>query len=296
MVLGIRIGLRIRPDGTPEVTIEPEGPDERPRPSARGRRPRRPADAVFLAAGGNRIEVVGTREHRAELEALVGQQDPRVVEAALVPDGADSHAVAVRVDGRDVGWLPPTAALNYGRALSRVADAGKTAFCRAELSGRGRVTVLLASPDAQDRLLDRRLAGQTKATPAEQPALEPGTETGLGTVRGRRWSEWLPEAERLHLAGDDAVAEALLLEVVEAADAEQDAKGHPGAAAAAYGALAVIYRRRRDRGAEISILERFVARDRLDNNRHAALAAALEKARARGARGRGWRGTHPPTG
>ena len=75
-------------------------------------------------------------------------------------------------------------------------------------------------------------------------------------LRGRHYSEWHVEVKRLRAMGDEEEAVALLLDMVAATEAESRAEGF-GVAPAAYGELAVIYRRRKDAAAETLILERF---------------------------------------
>ena len=86
--------------------------------------------------------------------------------------------------------------------------------------------------------------------------MEPGQETGPGTLRGSNHSAWHPEVQRRRDISDRSATAALLLEIVDATESESRAEGFR-VAPAAYETLAVICRQRKDRAAEIAILERF---------------------------------------
>ena len=86
--------------------------------------------------------------------------------------------------------------------------------------------------------------------------LAPGRLSGAGAVRGRLYTEWYGEVERLREIGDEADAVALLLDIVAGTEAESHADGSD-IAHKPYQDLALIYRGRDDSEAEASILERF---------------------------------------
>jgi len=103
----------------------------------------------------------------------------------------------------------------------------------------------------------KELEGKSRAEIAAARApLAPGTMSGAGAVRGRLYSEWYGEVERLREIGNEDDAVALLLDIVFATEAESQAEGSP-VAPPAYEQLAVIYRGRADAEAEWSILDRF---------------------------------------
>lgn len=99
--------------------------------------------------------------------------------------------------------------------------------------------------------------------PVRIPLL-PGNLSGAGAVRGRLFSEWYGEVERLKEVGDEAGALQLLLDMVLGAEAESQAEGSP-VASTPYEMLANMYRAREDRDAEVLLMERF-ARQTHGNN------------------------------
>lgn len=78
-----------------------------------------------------------------------------------------------------------------------------------------------------------------------------------GFYKGKHYTEWLDEVRRLERAGNDAQAEGLLLALVDATEAENRAE-KAGVAPWYYERLAILYRKRKDGGAEVAILERFL--------------------------------------
>lgn len=99
-----------------------------------------------------------------------------------------------------------------------------------------------------------------------------------GNYHGRHFTTYVEEVKQLIRQGELVAAERLLLELVEATEGEAAAEGL-GVAPWYFHELAKIYRRRKEYGAECSILERYA------NNPHAPgmmpekLASRLEKAR-----------------
>jgi hypothetical protein len=129
-------------------------------------------------------------------------------------------------------------------------------------------------------------APQAAATPPSAPAapaapvpaalrtpLLPGTLSGAGAVRGRLYTEWYPEVERLRAIGEENHAVALLLDMVAAAEAESRADGSY-VASRPYEELAGIFLGRNDIEEEQSILERFARQEHAPN---AATARLLER-------------------
>lgn len=232
-----------------------------------------PAEGLGLLSG-NALEVVGESHHQDVILALIGGRRSGRVRgtflASLIPEPDnryDPDAVSVRIDGRHVGYVTRPGAKAYKPILARLTEAGRVAYCRADIVGGGRresgeqasygVFVYAAEASEQKELLDRELDGKSRAEIARaRPALQDGTETGLGTYRGRHHSAWHAEAKRLHAAGEAVAAEQLLLAILDATEAEA-ARDSFGVAPATYESLAVIYRKRKDREAEIAILERF---------------------------------------
>jgi hypothetical protein len=94
---------------------------------------------------------------------------------------------------------------------------------------------------------------------------------GAGVVRGRLYSEWYPEVERLRAIGDDDHALTLLVDMVAATEAESRADGSY-VAHRPYEDLADIYHGRNDAEEELSILERYSRQDHAPG----AVAARLQ--------------------
>lgn len=80
----------------------------------------------------------------------------------------------------------------------------------------------IGSAEKQANLLDRALDGKTATDiSAPTPALAPGRGHGPGMVRGRPHFEChVAEVKRLEQVGDEPAAEALLLEICDATEAE----------------------------------------------------------------------------
>jgi hypothetical protein len=109
--------------------------------------------------------------------------------------------------------------------------------------------------------------------PAARAPLLPGTLSGAGAVRGRLYTEWYPEVERLRAIGAEADAVALLLDMVFAAEGESRADGSY-IASRPYEELAGIFLARNNFEEEQSILERF---NRQEHAPNAATARLLER-------------------
>ena len=231
-------------------------------------------EALKLAASGGSLNVVGESHYRNAIEAVTGGPRPEgirmIMWATLIAEHDnpyDPKAVGVRIGGQKVGHLPREDAAAFWPLLDRIQTAGRVGTCRADIyggwnhspadQGDYRVTLYAAGPEAQAAKIAKEIDGKSKAdVAASRPALAPGRETGPGTVRGRHHSAWHPEVDRLRDIGDQSAAVTLLLEIVDATEAESAAEGF-GVAPASYETLAVIYRQRKDRVAEIAILERF---------------------------------------
>ena len=83
-----------------------------------------------------------------------------------------------------------------------------------------------------------------------------------GHVRGRHFTEYVDEVKALKRAGRTEELERLLLELIDATEAEAQRHGY-GAAPWYYEEAAKLYRKQRAYGKEAAILERF------DRQRHA---------------------------
>ena len=97
-----------------------------------------------------------------------------------------------------------------------------------------------------------------------------------GFYKGKRFSEYVEEVKSLTRADKLDDAEKLLLALVDAT--ESDSKY--GVAPWYYEKLAIIYRKKQDRNAEIEILERFARQKHAAGVRTPKLLARLEKLKA----------------
>ncbi len=258
-----------------------------------------PADALKLAASGGSLDVVGESYNREALEAVTGgprTEGIRTIKwASLVAEHDnpyDPHAVGVFIDGRKVGHLSREDAGSFWPLIDRIQTANRVAYCRADIYGgwntsptdRGdyRVTLYASGPESQASRIAREVDGKSKAEiAAARRALSPGDETGPGALRGRHHSAWHSEVDRLRDMGDQSAAVALLLEIVDATEAEAADEGF-GVAPAAYEALAVIYRQRKDQASEVAILEQFARQQQAPGATPPKLLERLAKIKARG--------------
>jgi hypothetical protein len=196
----------------------------------------------FAIASGPGTEVVGESHYRREADRLVTW-------VTLVPEPDnpyDANTVSVHIVGRKVGHLARADAAAFAPVLDRLAAAGLVGYGHADIFG------------GWDRGAGDRG--------------DYGITLYIGSF------EWLPEAKRLADAGDEAASEALLLEICAATEAEAAAEGF-GAAPAAYERLAILYRKRKDRAAEIAILERYEAAPHAPGVMPGKLAERLAKLR-----------------
>jgi hypothetical protein len=92
------------------------------------------------------------------------------------------------------------------------------------------------------------------------------------------FTEHVDEVRELRRQDRDEEAERLLLRLVEAVEAEAAAEGW-GVAPWYYEQLAIIYRKRKDLDAEVSILERFARQRHAPGASPPKLLARLERAR-----------------
>jgi DNA polymerase III subunit epsilon len=92
--------------------------------------------------------------------------------------------------------------------------------------------------------------------------------------------EYLEDVKELRRSGHEHKAESLLLELVEATEAEANSEGL-GVAPGYYEQLAIFYRGRGDRVSEVAILERFAQQKHAPGVMPPRLLERLEKARTR---------------
>jgi hypothetical protein len=99
-----------------------------------------------------------------------------------------------------------------------------------------------------------------------------------GTLRGKHYTEYVEEVKTLRREGHEERAEQLLQELVQAVEAEAANEGW-GVAPWYYEQLAIIYRKRKDRAAEVAILERYAQAPHAPGAGPEKLRRRLEKAR-----------------
>jgi hypothetical protein len=103
---------------------------------------------------------------------------------------------------------------------------------------------------------------------------------GLGFVRGRYYAEYVEDVKALRRSGRETEAERLLLELIDATEAEARANRW-GVAPWYYEQLAISYRKRKDPQSEVDILERYARQMHAGGVMPPELIARLGKAKAR---------------
>lgn len=225
--------------------------------------------------GDGFVRVVGESYCQSALAALASKCVPGVegrptFPTALVPEPEnpyDENAVAIIAETGRVGHLPRDTAISYRRTMEELKARGYDgASCSALLNGADRdppnygVVLALAYPEDCELHL-----GLTRRGIA-------------GTLRGRHFTEYVTEVKALRRSSEDGAAERLLLELVAATEAEARDECC-GVAPWYYEQLAIIYRKRNDAPAEVSILERYDRQPHAPGASPAKLRERLEKAR-----------------
>jgi len=104
--------------------------------------------------------------------------------------------------------------------------------------------------------------------------------SALGFVRGRDYTEYVDDVKALRRSGREVEAERLLLELVDATEAEARAEKW-GVAPWYYEQLAISYRKQANPQGEVDILERYARQTSAPGSRPPELIKRLEKAKAR---------------
>jgi hypothetical protein len=102
----------------------------------------------------------------------------------------------------------------------------------------------------------------------------------LGLVRGKHYTEYVDEVKALRRSGQDDQAEALLLELIAATEAEARAM-KSGVAPWYFEQVAIIRRKRKDDAGEVEILERYAREMKAPGAMPPVLLKRLESARQR---------------
>lgn len=112
------------------------------------RKPKTPAGALRIRARGQyAVAIVGESHYQTALEAVAGsRRKPRrkVVDAAIIHDDDNPHsktgdAIRIEIDGRCVGHLKRGDDTRYRRWLAAQGHPDRTAICRAEIRGGGKL-------------------------------------------------------------------------------------------------------------------------------------------------------------
>jgi hypothetical protein len=106
------------------------------------------------------------------------------------------------------------------------------------------------------------------------------TSSAPGFVRGRHYTEYVEDVKALRRSGREVEAERLLLELVDATEAEARAEKW-GVAPWYYEQLAISYRKQGNPQGEVDILEWYARQTSAPGSRPPELIARLEKAKAR---------------
>jgi hypothetical protein len=101
-----------------------------------------------------------------------------------------------------------------------------------------------------------------------------------GFVRGRHYTEYVEDVKALRRSGREVEAERLLLELVDATEAEARAEKW-GVAPWYYQQLAISYRKQGNPQGEVDILERYARQTSAPGPMPPELITRLEKAKAR---------------
>jgi hypothetical protein len=209
----------------------------------------------------------------------------------------DGNALRVEVDGRQVGHIARQLAAQLAPPLDSY---GCQSF---RVCGILRGGSTSAPHLGVHVWLDRRLTPGPEIIQRDDDARVPwppyddeGTETPIdsgrsahlahasgpdpGYVRDRHFTEYVDRVKELRRSNHDGEAETLLLELIDATEAEAAAEG-AGVAPWYYGQLAVLYSKHHDFDAEIVVLERFAAQPHSPGAASSRLLERLEKKRAK---------------
>lgn len=160
----------------------------------------------------------------------------------------DEHAIAVHCDLGPIGHLPRDTALRYGATFAALRRAGfEGAECTGILNGGlpGKeyygVTLCIDYPEDCEETLGLR---------------DSGGELTTGRVHGRHHTTYVQRVKELRRDGQEQTAQALLLQLLTAAEEEAMTRDE-GVASWYYEQLAISYRKLGDFTSEIAVLERY---------------------------------------
>ncbi len=240
---------------------------------------------IELCADGY-CAVVGESYYQDALLATRGicttcPEDRPMFTAALVPEPEnpyDSDAIAVYSSAGKVGHLSRDHAQGYQPVLKEVTRRGSQGgACDAYLTGgepgKPSFGVVLRLADPVTCLADLRGENIDDAVDTED-------RSGPGFVGGRHYTEYVEAVKALRRSGQEIDAEKLLLELIDATEAEARANNW-GVAPWYYEQLAISCRKRQDPQGEVDILERYARHTHAPGVRPPELLMRLEKAKTR---------------
>ena len=183
-----------------------------------------------------------------------------------------------------VGFIPRDQAPEVAAAFRRGKALGALVLqeLRASSDGERLALVLLVCPLGQVTLEVDDSADGGSLTGRHADAQRPTGSSDAGKIRGRHYTEYVETVKELRREGSAEEAEHLLLELVDATEAEAQAQGPSwGVAPWYYEQLAILYRKQGNPEREVAILERFDAQPHAPGASPPKLQARLEKAKAR---------------
>ena len=124
----------------------------------------------------------------------------------------------------------------------------------------------------KEKSIAKRIQQKISEVAEKTPLREPGC------YRGRHFTTYVEEVKQLKRDDRLQEAEALLVELVKATEAEGK-KDRLGVAPWYYEQLAIVYRKRKDYASEVRILERYAKQKHARGATPAALAKRLQRAR-----------------
>lgn len=231
--------------------------------------------------------VVGESHYAEALTALAGPPCaagyliPVTVSIVREPQNAyDRNAFRAEVGGRQVGYLPRHIAAQLAAPLDSV---GCPSFTICGILRGGSET----APSIGVHIwLDRRLSPGPEIIQRDEagrvswpPHNDEGNPNAPGLLRGRHFTDYVEEVKNLRRDGQTDQAELLLLELIDATEAESEAKGL-GVAPWYYEQLAVLYSKQGEKGREILILERFAGQKHARGGTPPRLLERLAKKKA----------------
>lgn len=200
----------------------------------------------------------------------------------------DANAVGVwdHAGRTQVGFIPREQAEQVADAFRRREPLGALVLqeLRESRDGNRVSLVLLVCPLGGVSLVveDPPDAGAGAGAVVAHPASPQTPTSGPGAVRGRHYTEYAETVKELRRMGDVEAAEHLLLELVDATEAEARAQGAGwGVAPWYYEQLAILYRKQGSPEKEVAILERYAAQQHAPGVKPPQLIERLEKAKMR---------------